>query len=335
VNIKRNIPVVLQVGAGILIIVAAVLVAGFLLSHAQMLSTPSGFTIIRPPDEVSTILVDGDMVWTGGKGGVILFDRINRSRQPLPNGAPQFGYVRGIAKDPKGSVWIAHDGGLARLSHNSWTVFDEHNGAPFSKALSVISQADRSIWVGTEGKIVQYMNGTWIEIVPPPSITLASADALFFDSSGDLWIGCGSSTHGGLFRYDGRNWTVYGTDNGLPHPVVRDVTQSVDGAIWVATGFANHGGAARYFGGYWTAFTTADGLPGPSTRSVYEDNSGRMWIGSEYDGVLLRNTTADRILTRKDGLAGNEVKVVREDWEGTFWIGTEGGLSVINADALL
>jgi ligand-binding sensor domain-containing protein len=332
---KRHLPVVLQVGAGILIIVAAILVAGFLLSHAQMLSAPAGFTIIRPPDEVSTILVDGDTVWTGGKGGVIPFDRINRSRQPLPPGAPQFGYVRGIAKDPDGSIWIAHDAGLARLSRNAWTVFDEHTGAPFSKALSVISQADGSIWVGTEGNIVHYTKGTWIEIVLPPFPALASADVLFFDSSGDLWIGCGSSTNGGLFRYDGRNWTVYGIDNGLPHPVVRDVTESADGTIWVATGFASHGGAARYSGGNWTAFTTADGLAGPSTRSVYEDNSGRMWIGSEYDGVFIRNTTADRILTRKDGLAGNEVKVVREDREGTFWIGTEGGLSVINADALV
>jgi ligand-binding sensor domain-containing protein len=332
---KQNLPVILQVGAGILIIVAAILVAGFLLSQVQMLSTPSGFTIIRPPDEVSTILVDGDIVWTGGKGGVILFDRINRSRQPLPPGAPEFGYVRGIAKDPEGSVWIAHDGGLARFSHSAWTVFDEHTGAPFSKALSVVSRSDGSTWVGTEGNIVQYTNGTWIEIVPPPSITLASADALFFDSSGDLWIGCGSSTHGGLFRYDGRNWTVYGTDNGLPHPVVRDVTESADGAIWVATGFSGQGGAARYSGGKWTAFTTADGLAGPSTRSVYEDKSGRMWIGSEYDGVLLRNKTADRVLTRKDGLAGNEVKVVWQDREGTFWIGTEGGLSVINSSALV
>jgi ligand-binding sensor domain-containing protein len=335
VNIKRNIPVVLQVGAGILIIFAAILVAGFLLSHAQMLSTPSGFTIIRPPDEVSTILIDGDMVWTGGKGGVILFDRINRSRQPLSPGAPQFGYVRGIANDPTGSVWVAHDGGLARFSDNSWTVFDEHTGAPISKSLSVISRADGSIWVGTEGKIVQYMNGTWIEIVPPGSMTLASADALFFDSSGDLWIGCGSSTHGGLFRFDGRNWTVYGTDNGLPHPVVRDITQSADGAVWVATGFSGQGGAAKYANRKWIAFTIADGLAGPSTRSVHEDKSGRMWIGSEYDGVLLRNKTTDRILTRKDGLAGNEVKVVREDPEGTFWIGTEGGLSVINASALV
>jgi ligand-binding sensor domain-containing protein len=137
-----------------------------------------------------------------------------------------------------------------------------------------------------------------------------------------------------LFRYDGRNWTVYGLDNGLPHPVVRDVTESADGAIWVATGFSGQGGVARYSGGKWTAFTTADGLAGPSTRSVHEDRTGRMWIGSEYDGVLLRNKTADRTLKRKDGLAGNEVKVVREDREGTFWIGTDGGLSVINTTAL-
>ena len=335
VNIKRTIPVIFQVGAGIFIIVAAILVAGFLLSHAQMLSTPAGFSILRPPDEVSTILVDGDMVWTGGKAGVIMFDRINRSVQPPLPGAPEFGYVRGIAKDPEGSIWIAHDGGLARFSRNAWTIFGEHTGAPFSKALSVISQADGLIWVGTEGKIVHYTNGTWIEIVLPPSITLASADVLFFDSSGDLWIGCGSPAHGGLFRYDGRIWTVYGLDNGLPHPVVRDVTESADGAIWVATGFSGQGGVARYSGGKWTAFTTADGLAGPSTRSVHEDRTGRMWIGSEYDGVLLRNKTADRILTRKDGLAGNEVKVVREDREGTFWIGTEGGLSVINASALV
>jgi ligand-binding sensor domain-containing protein len=334
VNAKRNLSVLLQAGAGVFIIVTAILVLGFLLSHAQMLSSPPGFSIIRPPDEVSAVLIDGDTVWTGGKDGVILLDRTSRSGQPLPGGAPVFGYVRGIVRDTGGSVWIAHDGGLARFSHGGWTSFGEDTGAPFSKALSVISRPDGSILVGTEGKIATYMNSTWSEIIPPGSVTLASADVLFSDSSENLWIGCGNPAHGGLFRYDGQNWMVYGPDDGLPHPVVRDITASADGALWVASGFSGQGGAARYSGGVWTAFTTADGLAGPSTRSVHEDRAGRMWIGSEYDGVLLQNATSRRILTRQDGLAGNEVKVVREDTEGTFWIGTDAGLSVINASAL-
>jgi ligand-binding sensor domain-containing protein len=332
--VKRSLPAVIQVGAGILIIVAAILALGFLISHAQILSTPPGFSIIRPPDEVSVILVDGDMVWTGGKGGVILVDRISRSVQPLPGGAPPFGYVRGIAKDTSGSVWIAHDGGLARFSRDGWTSYGEQGGAPFSRALSIISRPDGSILVGAEGKVVQYTNGAWSGIAHPGPVTLSSADVLFSDTSESLWIGCGSPSRGGLYRYDGQNWTVFGLDNGLPHPVVRDITESADGSVWVATGFASQGGAARYSGGSWTAFTTADGLAGPSTRSVHEDRAGRMWIGSEYDGVLIRNATSRRILTKNDGLAGNEVKVVREDTDGTFWVGTDGGLSVIDATAL-
>lgn len=331
---KGTLPVVIQVGAGILFVVAAIMVLSFLLGHAQVFSTPPGFTIIRPPDEVSTILIDGDTVWTGGKDGVILVDRINRSVRPLPGGAPVFGYVRAIAKDTEGSVWIAHDGGLARFSRDGWTTFGEQTGAPFVKALSSITLPDGSIRVGTEGKVVQYTMGIWTETILPVSVTPASADVLFSDTSGNLWIGCGDPAHGGLFRYDGQNWMVYGPGNGLPHPVVRDITGSADGAVWVATGFSGQGGAARYSGGSWTSFTTADGLAGPSTRSVHEDRAGRMWIGSEYDGVLLQNATSRRILTRQDGLAGNEVKVVREDTEGTFWIGTDAGLSVINASVL-
>lgn len=137
-----------------------------------------------------------------------------------------------------------------------------------------------------------------------------------------------------MFRYDRGVWTLYGTQSGLPHPVVRDIAESADGAIWVATGFSSQGGAARFYNDSWTAFTIADGLAGPSTRSVYQDKSGNLWIGSEYDGVLVRSNISDRILTRNNGLAGNEVKVVRQDKDGTYWIGTEAGLSVVNATAI-
>ena len=64
-----------QLLAGILVIVIIILILQNLLGYVQVQSAPPGWQIIRPPHEVSTLIIVNDTVWTGGKEGVILIDR--------------------------------------------------------------------------------------------------------------------------------------------------------------------------------------------------------------------------------------------------------------------
>lgn len=324
-----------QLLAGILIIAAVVFALQAALGYVQVTSTPPGREIIRPPAEVSTLLIDGDILWTGGKDGIVLINRTDRTRTPLPAGAPPTSYVRQIFRDPSGTIWIGHDGGLVRYVNGSWQVIAPGPGIPFSKVLSLAGQRDGSIIAGTDTDVFVSTGSGWQSLREGGMPEIASADVLLTTRSGDLWVGCGVLTRGSLYRQNGTSWQRYTVHDGLPHPAVRALTEAEDGSVWVATGFSRNGGAARFFNGIWTNLTTADGLAGESTRSVFFDDRGRVWIGSEYDGIAVRSNGTWTILTEKDGLAGYEVKTMVQDEDGVYWLGTNSGLSRISPGAVI
>jgi ligand-binding sensor domain-containing protein len=318
-----------QVVLGILIIAGLIWCILFISGFIQEQTVPDYVTIIRPPHEVSAILIDDNVVWAGGKDGIFLFDRTGYQPLPLPAGAPRFGYVRDLLLDSSGAVWIAHDGGLARYSGGSWDAFSEQSGAPFRRSLSLLEVSKDTLWVGSDQRIVIRNGYGWQELALPDGISFASADILFQDTSGAVWVGCSSPTEGGLFRYEGTEWHAYSLTDGLPHSSVNKIAQDRDGTVWVATGFASRGGAALYMNGVWSSIIQEDGLAGGSTRSVYVDRDDRIWVGSEYDGIAVLENGVWTVLTKADGLAGNEVKEMIQDEDGVYWFGTDGGLTVI------
>lgn len=323
-----------QIIAGILIVVIIILALQNLLSFVQVRSAPAGWQIIRPPSEVSTLIIVNDTVWTGGKDGVILIDRATGASAAMPAPPPSFGYVRQIFRSHDGWIWIGHDGGLARFRNGSWQVLAPAPGVPFSRVLSIAERGDGSIIAGTDTDVLAFRDGRWTSILGEGAPPVACAEVLLADENGDLWIGCGLPTHGGLYRLNRSSWSSYTISDGLPHPSVRGMTQARDGTIWVATGFSRRGGAAIFRSGVWSNLTRADGLAGESTRSVYEDAAGSMWIGSEYDGIAVGFPGSWTVLAEKDGLAGYEVKTMVQDTDGTYWIGTNSGLTRVDKDAV-
>lgn len=320
---------------GILIIAGIILILQAVLGYVQVQGTPPGWEIIRPPGEVSTLLLDDDLIWTGGKEGVILISRTNRSRIPLPAGAPPVSYVRQILRDRTGSIWIGHDGGLVTYAHGSWQIIAPHDGIPFTRVLSLAERNNGDMVVGTDTDVFVREETGWSSLHARGMPEIVSADVLLATQSGDLWIGCGAPTRGTLLRLNGTSWRQYTVSDGLPHPAVRALTEADDGSIWVATGFSRVGGTARYSRGIWTNLTRADGLAGESTRSVFIDNQERIWIGSEYDGIAVRKNGPWKVFSEKDGLAGYEVKTMVQDTAGVYWLGTNGGLSRIASDVVI
>ncbi len=162
-------------------------------------------------------MIDDGTVWTGGKDGVIIINRTTGLRINTPGPAPPFGYVRQIMRDRSGWIWVGHDGGLARFRNGSWEVIAPAPSVPFSKVLSMAERLQGTIVIGTDNDVFSYSGGSWTSLLGTTAPPVASADVLLEDNEGDLWVGCGSPTHGGLYRLHGTSWESFSLQDGLPH----------------------------------------------------------------------------------------------------------------------
>jgi ligand-binding sensor domain-containing protein len=291
--------------------------------------TLPGWTIVRPPEDVFALAIQGDTVWAGGKDGLVAIDRRNAQLRPLPANAPKMQYIKSLLVDRKGNLWVGHGGGLMSFGGGQWQGYPELAKLLPTGVLSLTEDREGVIWIGGENGVVQFLGGEFRTF--RLSVPLASVDAVFQDASGAIWFGSASPAKGGLLHYQNGQWNSYDTRSGLAHNSVNGIIQDRSGALWFALGFATHGGAARLFHGTWTTLNYPGGLGGDKVRSVYEDRNGNLWFGSEYFGVAVQSGGQWRVITPNEGFAGWEARVTVQDPEGVYWFGTENGISRVES----
>jgi len=149
---------------------------------------------------------------------------------------------------------------------------------------------------------------------------------LYQDRDGRLWIG----TAVGLSRYDGYRFVSYGVRDGLPHPVISEVTQTPDGTIWIAT----PGGLVRLLktrraGKLFELVPLGREGSRHTVRSLTVDGAGTLWVAA---GEQLWQKTAngpfERIPLGVHWIEGHAraVILVRASPDGSVWVGTSAGL---------
>ena len=129
----------------------------------------------------------------------------------------------GVHAARDGSLWLAHDSGLARRDGNRWT-----NVAGPGSAHVMAVTPDGAMWLGNYGRITRYWNKFWTRFS-----LAASVKGLATDGRGRIW----AATRYGLGVYDDGQWrwrrmadsalpsndlagvAVLGAGAGLPRPV--------------------------------------------------------------------------------------------------------------------
>jgi ligand-binding sensor domain-containing protein len=289
---------------------------------------PPGWQTIRPPHDVMALAEVGDLIWSGGRDGVVTIDRQSGKVDGQVQADVKLEYVTSIVPEGDGrGVWVGHGNGLSRFDDSGWRTFTAADGLPDDQVLAVARTREGEIWAGTPAGVARYTNGAWTTFTRKDGLASDAATVIFEDSRGRVWLGNGYDYLGGLTMLDGQGWHTYGTADGLAHNAVNAILEDPEGDLWFGAGFGSRGGASRFDGASWKTLTEADGLAGPKVRSLFQDSGQVMWFGSEYDGLACRDGQTWQGFSPGKGLAGREVKAMLEDSRGDLWLGTENGIS--------
>lgn len=185
-------------------------------------------------------------------------------------------WVYGLAEGRDGIVWMATEGGLVKWQDGKWENWNHARGlgAAYDKVKGAAQYKQDPARVSQHhAKQKQEMGLQDVDVAYNPNYIIALA----VDRDGTVWAG---TWGGGLARYDGKAWTNYTTEDGLPGNHVSMLHASKRGELWIGT----NGGLAQMKDGKFVKITREDGLYGDTVFSMATAPDGAIWVGS-YGGV--------------------------------------------------
>lgn len=329
---KKNIPLILFLALIVFFSVSGIIAD--LNSSKNKENINPDWKTIRPPHEVSKIIIYKDYLYAGGQDGVYKIDLSTGSLIEKLNPSEKMEYVRSMAIDSKGILWIGHDNGVTLYNGESYKTLKKSDGLPDNRVNALLKDSKDRMWVGTWEGVAVFENEKCSIITEKDGLINNMVNVILEDKDHGMWFGSYVAPKGGVSYYKDDKWQYFNIDNGLLHNNVTSILQYSDGGIWVGTGLYEEGGASEFIfkdGSYCLKqiYSKKDNLAGEKVRSLYEDSEGNLWIGSEYYGVAIWNKENKRIITTEDGLCNQEVKSVLQDENGVIWIGTRDGITRI------
>ncbi len=198
-------------------------------------------------------------------------------------------------------------------------VWQPERGLPWSSVAPILQTSDGYLWLGGYEGLARFDGArfTVFDKTTTPELPDNNIYALAEDSDGHLWIG---TDGGGLTRYSGGAFTVYGRQQGLANERVNDLHAGSGGSLWVAT----RGGLSRVRDGAIESWTSDEGLSHELVWTALEDRHGVVWLGTDEGLVRMEDDAFSGV-----SLAACEpscaILAMHEDRDGHLWIGTDSG----------
>ena len=191
-----------------------------------------------------------------------------------------------IAADREGSVWFGTSAGLARFDGSNWQswTLESDDALVDNEIHSLAAAPDGLKWfsVGKAGGKygLQSFDGydAWA-YYPPEVIGTYIIRSMAFDSEGDLWI----PISGGVRRFDGDTWTLFGKDSGFPMESASLIAIGRNDVKWVSVRDADGSaaGVCSFNGVTWKHYTIADGLFSNTIRDIVVGLDDSIWFATD------------------------------------------------------
>ncbi len=299
---------------------------------------------------INCILQDRQgFVWFGTQDGLNRYDgysfKVYRHDAADPTSLSE-NFVRSIAADPAGTLWIGTEtGGLDRFDRETGKF--THFPALPNFVRVVYQDRDGLLWLGVIGDGLRKFDPATNRVTryihqpgKPDSLSNDYVQTLFEDHEGTLWVGLDG---GGLDRLDRATgkFAHYQHDvadpNSLSNDAVWAIYEDRSNQLWIGTdggGLDQLDRSTGHFTHYQHDPTNANSLAHDAIRAIYEDQAGALWIGTNGGGLDRFDPEAGHFSHHRHNLgdlhslSDNAVSAIYEDREGVLWIGTAaGGLS--------
>lgn len=236
--------------------------------------------------------------------------------------------VTRLLADTDGSLWIGTlNRGLLRLSELGIEQLGVEQGLPNSRVLALLRDAERNLWVGTNGGLFRLSDAPLSSLTQAKGLSDNFVRSVLEHSDGSLWIG----TSRGLNRLVGNEVTRIGVGTAFEHLSVLSLAETSTGDVWAGTYTQ---GAVRWRNGKVVErLNRESGLTGNEVRAVLVAQDGTMWLGST-SGVSHVRDGGIRKYTRDDGLPGTYVVSLAQTRNGDVWVGTGTGAGIIGKDGV-
>ena len=254
-------------------------------------------------------------VWIGTKAGLVGLKDPSCHTYSVTDGVPQ-SPISVVTQDNAGTMWIATDGGQLGSIVNGRFVLCTAKEFAGNPVISMCPGDGKNLWVSTRDALYRF-DGTQATPVLHFQIRSneIARNALCRDANGDVWFadfydlyrihkgqmshygkadgfdsdnvclaitpdggnGVWIGTLEGCTHFDGRKFTRYSADEGLPTVPIIAIHRDENGEVWLGTW---GGGLFRWKNGKIAGITSRDGLYANSIHQILQDRDGYFWIGS-------------------------------------------------------
>ncbi len=239
------------------------------------------------------------------------------------------GYVRALALDRAGRVWVAAVLNLYLLdpasSAPTWTNVTSSMGGPTGVEALLIDDRGQ-IWAGSRSGVSIFDGESWTTYDAADGLGDDWVHALALDAAGRLWAG----TDKGVSQFDGDTWSEIVA---APVPVLALAIDSV-GQVWAGS----TSGVSVFDGSTWTACSTAGDFALMYVNAIAPDPERNIWVASgacflapgdctntglsKFDG---QNWTNYLQTYFRDYSGSGPVFAVNFDRDGYGWVGLDSG----------